>query len=76
MLAFYALKNAKVEDVVFLNNHIHEYEGMSISSVCSTLGIHINESHFFDNVILAIVDYIKQIQIIKDKNLMIRERTK
>ena len=62
ILAFYALKFIKFEDVVFLNNHIHEYERMSISSVCSRLGIDINEPHFLKNVILSIEDYRKTIQ--------------
>ncbi len=68
MLAFYALNYSKFEDVVFLNNHIHEYEGRSISSVCATLGVNINDKHFLDNVILSIVDYMKQVQIIIDAN--------
>ena len=74
MLAFYTLKYAKFEDVVFLNNHIHEYEGQNISSVCATLGININDKHFLDNVILSIVDYMKQVQITKDKTLLVRKK--
>ena len=74
MLAFYALKYAKFEDIVFLNNHIHEYEEQNISYVCATLGININDQHFLDNVILSIVDYMKQVQIAKDKNLLVRKK--
>lgn len=47
LLAIYALKYSKIEDMVSLNNQIHEYTFMNASDILKKVGIDITKNNFY-----------------------------
>ena len=71
LLAFFANKYCKMEDIVYLNNHINDekYAMLDIYDVLLNLGIDIKDNCFFEKTFKSMNDYIKKYNenFIKDK---------
>ncbi len=57
-LAIYAFKYSKFEDIVYLNNHIHEYCDKSVYDICLSMGIDLKDRNFISKTLLAIDEYV------------------
>lgn len=62
LLAFYSRKYSKIEDIVYLNNHINDCElgEIKLSKVLKKIGIDINDSDFEQQIFDSIDSYIKE----------------
>lgn len=62
LLAFYARKYCKMEDIVYLNNHINDCElgEIKLSQALKKIGIDINGSDFEQQIFDSIESYIKE----------------
>lgn len=69
ILALYALKYANMKDIVFLNNHIGEYENQTIYDICLRIGIDLKETNFFENLFAATDEFMKTVKQDKDFSL-------
>lgn len=69
LLAFYASKYSNFNDIVYLNNHITEYDDKSFYDICLNIGIDLNDENFQEKLFSAIDEYIndKQSNYKKDK---------
>ncbi len=69
LLAFYSRKYCNVEDIVYLNNHVIDYDIIikNISDVLKMIGIDIYEDNFKDKVFDSIDDYINKYNDLKKK---------
>lgn len=47
ILAIYARKYCDFDKIVYLNNHICEYNNQSFYDVCLSIGIDLNDNNFF-----------------------------
>lgn len=63
ILALYARKYANFNDIVYLNNHIHEYEYESIYDICLKIGIDLKDEKFQEKLFIDLDEYIKSKQI-------------
>lgn len=63
MLAFYARKNCKKEDILYLNEHLNT-EDEDIVDCLEKVGIYVNED-FLNIAFDSIIDYIKDYDIKK-----------
>ncbi len=61
ILAIYALKYVNFKDMVYLNNHINEYNDKSILDICLSIGINLRDENFLDNLKLAIDEFVNNI---------------
>ena len=62
ILAFYARSNCKLEDIVFLNNHINDANigNANIKDVLNRIGIDITSPEFMENAFQSIDSYIEE----------------
>ena len=62
ILAFYARSYCKIEDIVFLNNHINDDDisSLDLLEVLKRIGIDITNSEFIGKALESIGSYIKQ----------------
>ena len=62
LLAFYARENFKIEDVVYLNDHINDDNlgNLKMSDLLKRLGVDINSSDFITKALDGIDNYIKK----------------
>lgn len=62
LLAYYARKNSKMEDIVYLNNHINDdnINNLPLSKVLKTIGIDINDKEFINKSLYHIDSYINE----------------
>lgn len=60
ILAIYALKYCDFQDIVYLNNHLNEYNDKTISQICLSIGIDLNDEHFLDDLKLALDDFVNR----------------
>ncbi len=67
ILAIYAWKYSKFSDVVFLNNHLHEFDHLKVEEICLKIGIDLNSSSFKENFFLALDEYMNHLQEITEK---------
>ena len=58
ILAIYARKYVKFEDVVHLNNHINEYDNKSVYDICLSIGVDLKDENFQQKLFEAIDEYI------------------
>ena len=58
ILAIYARKFSKFEDIVYLNNHINECDDRSVYDICLSIGIDLNDDEFIQKIFLALDEYI------------------
>lgn len=74
ILAFYARKYVKLEDVVYLNDHINEYSDRSIHQICSGMGIDLNDEELEDKALKAIEEKIEEYnEYIEKPKVLIKE---
>ena len=66
ILAIYARKYANFEDIVYLNNHINEYDNKSVYEICLSIGIDLDDEKFQQKLFEAMDEYINIKQ--NDKN--------
>ena len=59
-LVFLARKYSKFEDIVYLNNHIGEYDNKSVYDICLSIGIDIKDNDFEINLFNSIIEYLKE----------------
>lgn len=64
-LAIYAYKYANFDDIVYLNNHIGDYEDKSIYEICLSIGIDLKDKDFQRKLFSAIDEYINEMNAIK-----------
>ena len=62
-LAIYAHKYCDFNDIVNLNNHIHELDYKSIIDICLSIGIDLNDEGFSQKLFDCIDEYINTKQI-------------
>lgn len=60
LLAIYALKYSKLEDIVSLNNHIQEYNLMNVSDILKNIGIDITKSNFNYELFQTLKEYLSK----------------
>ena len=58
ILAIYALKYSNFKDIVYLNNHINEYNDKSILEICLSIGIDLKDENFLDNLKIALDEFV------------------
>lgn len=58
ILAIYALKYANFKDIVYLNNHINEYNDKSILEICLSIGIDLKDENFLDDLKIALDEFV------------------
>lgn len=58
-LAIYAKTYANFNDIVYLNNHINEYDDKSVYEICLRIGIDLKDKNFCQKLFIALDDYIK-----------------
>lgn len=60
ILAFYANKYCKLEDIVYLNDHINDekYAHMNLYEVLLSIGIDLNSEHFKENTFIGMEEFI------------------
>ena len=58
ILAIYALKFSNFKDMVYLNNHIAEYDDKSIFDILLSIGINLKDENFLDDLKLALDDFV------------------
>lgn len=63
LLALYALKFCEFTKIVYLNNHINEFEGKSVYEICLFIGIDLNAYNFKEKLFLAINEFINGMNI-------------
>lgn len=69
ILAIYARKYSNFEDIVFLNNHLFEYDNIPIVEILQKVGIDLKSRKFRDNFFLAFDEYMSYLQEIDSKKL-------
>ncbi len=62
-LAFYAYKYCNFDDIVYLNNHISEFDDKSISDICLNIGVNLNDVNFSQELFDSIEEYVSDKQI-------------
>lgn len=62
LLAFYARKYSKIEDMVYLNDHINDpkYAYMGIDEICKSIGIDLNDEKFEEKLFNSMEEYINK----------------
>ena len=60
LLAIYALKYSKIEDMVSLNNQIHEYTFMNASDILKKVGIDITKNNFYIELFQTLKIYLNK----------------
>lgn len=62
ILAFYAIKYCKIEDIVYLNDHINDekYAYMDIYEILLSIGIDLNSQHFNENTFVGMEEFINK----------------
>lgn len=58
ILAIYAFKYSRLEDIIHLNNHINEYDNKTVYDICLSIGIDINDGDFFKKTLQALDEYV------------------
>ena len=66
MLAIYARKYCKFEDIVYLNNHVSEQD-KSVEDICLSIGIDFYNPNFKNQLFSALDEYIEEFNEQKDK---------
>ena len=74
ILALYALKYADMKDIVFLNNHICEYESKAVHDICLMMKIDLKEKNFFEHLFSATDEYIKMINQNSEKDFSLMRK--
>ena len=69
-LAIYTQKYGNFNDIVYLNNHINEYDNKSIYDICLSIGIDFKDKDFQEKLFIAIDEYISNKQF-DNKKLVI-----
>ena len=64
LLAFYARKNCKKENVLYLNEHINDKD-IDIFDCLEILGINMNNNNFLNDALDSVIDYINDYDIKK-----------
>ena len=59
LLAIYAKKYSELSDVVYLNNHINEFDDKTVSDICQNLNIDISSKEFISNLMDAVSEYLE-----------------
>lgn len=59
-LAIYARKYANFFDIVYLNNHINEYNNKNVYDICLSIGIDLNDKYYEEKLFSAIDEYINK----------------
>lgn len=67
LLAIYAHKFASFTDIVYLNNHLSEYEDKTISEILMSVGINLKEKEFRKKVLIALDEYLENPRLIDKK---------
>lgn len=57
-LAVYAYKHCNFNDIVYLNNHISEFDEKSVFDICLSIGINLNDKNFSKELFSSIEEYI------------------
>ena len=70
----YALKYADMKDIVFLNNHICEYESKEVHDICLMMKIDLTEKNFFEHLFSATDEYIKMINQNSEKDFSLMRK--
>lgn len=58
ILAIYAYKYVDFKDIIYLNNHINEYDDKSVYEICLSIGIDVNDENFQQELFTAMDEYI------------------
>ena len=58
ILAIYAYKYVDFKDIIYLNNHINEYDDKSVYEICLSIGIDVNDENFQQKLFTAMDEYI------------------
>ena len=67
-LAIYARKYVDFKDMVYLNNHINDYEDRSVFDVCKSMGID-KYNDFINKLYTSTVEYLNVLDVnIKKQN--------
>jgi len=61
-LAIYAYQYCDFNDIVYLNNHINEYNDKSIFDICLSIGIDLKDEYFSQKLFNSIEEYIRNKQ--------------
>lgn len=69
LLAIYAYKYSNFDDIVYLNNHINDYNDKSVYDICSSIGIDLKSKDFNEKLFTAINEYMDDIQQIEKKTI-------
>lgn len=69
LLALYARKYCSFEKIVYLNNHINEFEGLSVNEICLNIGIDLNADDFVLKLFSAIDEYINKNHIENNRKI-------
>lgn len=58
ILAIYAFKNCKMEDILYLNEHINDDNNADMVELLKNSGININDDNFLKNAFMCINEYL------------------
>lgn len=61
-LAIYARYYADFHDIVYVNNHIHEFLDESVFDICLSIGIDLSDNNFPKKMLDAITQYMNELQ--------------
>lgn len=59
-LAIYAYKYVNIDTIIYLNNHIADYDGISVYDICLNIGIDIEDEDFSEKLFQTLNEYIEK----------------
>lgn len=69
ILALYAYKNVSLEKMVYLNNHLSDYDDLSIKDILLSIGIDFNSGDFLDKFLESLEDFLQFYENDYQKNM-------
>lgn len=65
VLAMYAFKRCKMEDILYLNEHINDDDSVDILELLKNASIDINSDDFLNDALMSIKEYLKKYENVK-----------
>lgn len=65
ILAIYAFKNCKIDDILYLNEHINDDDNVGLVEILKNAGIDLNDDKFLNDALVCIEEYINDNKKVK-----------